>query len=37
MKTVESKYNTMIDTQEQNTELLKDENVISIKNDSKRS
>lgn len=28
MKTVESKYNTMIDTQEQNTDFLKDENVL---------
>lgn len=37
MKTVESKYNTMIDTQEQNTELLKDENVLVSKMTAKEA
>ena len=37
MKTVESKYNTMIDTQEQNTDLLKDENVLVSKMTAKEA
>ena len=37
MKTVESKYNTMIDTQEQNTDFLKDENVLVSKMTAKEA
>ena len=37
MKTVESKYNTMIDTQEQNRDFLKDENVLVSKMTAKEA
>lgn len=37
MKTVKNEYNTMIDTQEQNTDLLKDENVIVSKMTAKEA